>query len=65
MTSHDEVAVPPSSQDQQGSPFYAALARTTTRAITLYFSRPVRLFRPSKGESNTMKILSANRPQTQ
>ncbi|KIK97182.1 hypothetical protein PAXRUDRAFT_136834 [Paxillus rubicundulus Ve08.2h10] len=36
-------------QDQQGSSLYAALARTTTRAITLYFSRPVRLFRPSKG----------------
>lgn len=27
----------------------AALARTATRAIALYFSRPVRLFRPSKG----------------
>ncbi|KAE9406741.1 hypothetical protein BT96DRAFT_1014692 [Gymnopus androsaceus JB14] len=26
----------------------AALARTATRAIALYFSRPVRLFRPSK-----------------
>uniref|UniRef100_A0A0W0FZU2 Mitochondrial carrier n=1 Tax=Moniliophthora roreri TaxID=221103 RepID=A0A0W0FZU2_MONRR len=27
----------------------AAFARTATRAIALYFSRPVRLFRPSKG----------------
>ncbi|KAG6371397.1 hypothetical protein JVT61DRAFT_9614 [Boletus reticuloceps] len=45
--SHDKV-VPPSSQDHTGSPLYTALARTTTRVITLYFSRPVRLFRPSK-----------------
>ncbi|EPQ58382.1 hypothetical protein GLOTRDRAFT_37305 [Gloeophyllum trabeum ATCC 11539] len=35
-------------QAQQGSSVYAALARTTTRSIALYFSRPVRLFRPSK-----------------
>ncbi|KAH7889837.1 mitochondrial carrier domain-containing protein [Phlebopus sp. FC_14] len=37
-------------QDWQdgGNSFYAALARTATRAIALYFSRPVRLFRPSK-----------------
>ena len=28
----------------------AALARTATRTFALYFSRPVRLFRPSKGE---------------
>ncbi|KIJ69582.1 hypothetical protein HYDPIDRAFT_36617 [Hydnomerulius pinastri MD-312] len=35
-------------QDQQGNSLYAALARTTTRAVALYFSRPVRLFRPSK-----------------
>ncbi|KAG9318330.1 hypothetical protein JVU11DRAFT_416 [Chiua virens] len=46
MTVHDET--PPSNQNQQGSPLYAALARTTTRGIALYFSRPVRLFRPSK-----------------
>ncbi|KAH0830451.1 hypothetical protein J3R83DRAFT_1848, partial [Lanmaoa asiatica] len=46
---HDEVAVLPSSEDQRGNPLYAAVARTTTRAIALYFSRPVRLFRPSKG----------------
>ncbi|KAH7929798.1 hypothetical protein BV22DRAFT_1029198 [Leucogyrophana mollusca] len=36
------------SQEQQGNSFHAALARTVTRAIALYFSRPVRLFRPSK-----------------
>ncbi|KAF8837006.1 hypothetical protein BDN67DRAFT_973489 [Paxillus ammoniavirescens] len=46
MSIPDEVTSTP--QDQQGSSLYAALARTTTRAITLYFSRPVRLFRPSK-----------------
>ncbi|KAJ7090288.1 hypothetical protein B0H15DRAFT_257247 [Mycena belliarum] len=33
--------------DSQGS-FQAAAARTATRALALYFSRPVRLFRPSK-----------------
>ncbi|KAL7283541.1 hypothetical protein ACG7TL_002975 [Trametes sanguinea] len=33
---------------QQSNSFYAALARTATRSIALYFSRPVRLFRPSK-----------------
>ncbi|KAJ7261323.1 hypothetical protein B0H12DRAFT_1013469 [Mycena haematopus] len=33
--------------DSQGS-FQAAVARTTTRALALYFSRPVRLFRPPK-----------------
>jgi hypothetical protein len=27
---------------------YTALAQTTTRTLALYFSRPVRLFRPSK-----------------
>ncbi|KZT28490.1 hypothetical protein NEOLEDRAFT_1129286 [Neolentinus lepideus HHB14362 ss-1] len=37
-----------SGQGQQGNSVYAALARTTTRSIALYFSRPVRLFRPSK-----------------
>ncbi|KAH7909254.1 hypothetical protein BJ138DRAFT_1155713 [Hygrophoropsis aurantiaca] len=35
-------------QEQQGSSLQAALARTATRSIALYFSRPVRLFRPSK-----------------
>ncbi|KAJ6606489.1 hypothetical protein DFH09DRAFT_1269429 [Mycena vulgaris] len=33
--------------DSQGS-LQAAIARTATRALALYFSRPVRLFRPSK-----------------
>ncbi|KAG1748979.1 uncharacterized protein EDB91DRAFT_1235527 [Suillus paluster] len=36
------------SAEQQGNPLYAALARTTTRGVALYFSRPVRLFRPTK-----------------
>lgn len=34
---------------EQGSSLYAALAHTATRTAALYFSRPVRLFRPSKG----------------
>ncbi|KAI0050902.1 hypothetical protein FA95DRAFT_1535620 [Auriscalpium vulgare] len=32
----------------QANSTYAALARTLTRSLALYFSRPVRLFRPSK-----------------
>ncbi|KZP23586.1 hypothetical protein FIBSPDRAFT_737135 [Athelia psychrophila] len=36
------------SLEQQAQSVYAALARTATRAAALYFSRPVRLFRPSK-----------------
>ncbi|KAG1882935.1 hypothetical protein F4604DRAFT_1739634 [Suillus subluteus] len=36
------------SKEQQGNSLYAALATTTTRGIALYFSRPVRLFRPAK-----------------
>ena len=39
-------------QQQQANSFYAALARTATRSLALYFSRPVRLFRPSKGASS-------------
>ncbi|KAJ6608591.1 hypothetical protein B0H10DRAFT_519187 [Mycena sp. CBHHK59/15] len=35
------------STDPQGS-VQAAIARTATRAVALYFSRPARLFRPSK-----------------
>ena len=44
-------ASPTASDDseQQGSSLYAAVARSATRGIALYFSRPVRLFRPSKG----------------
>jgi len=30
----------------------AAIARTATRSIALYFSRPVRLFRPAKGKQS-------------
>ncbi|KAH9934686.1 uncharacterized protein B0H18DRAFT_977706 [Fomitopsis serialis] len=33
---------------EQANSFYAALARTATRSLALYFSRPVRLFRPAK-----------------
>ncbi|KAF8078087.1 hypothetical protein FPV67DRAFT_1615323 [Lyophyllum atratum] len=36
-----------SSKEQQGS-LQAAFARTLSRSLALYFSRPVRLFRPSK-----------------
>ncbi|KLO14178.1 hypothetical protein SCHPADRAFT_826752 [Schizopora paradoxa] len=35
-------------KQSQANSFYAALARTMTRGAALYFSRPVRLFRPSK-----------------
>ncbi|KAL1944617.1 hypothetical protein VTO73DRAFT_3047 [Trametes versicolor] len=35
-------------QQQSYSELYAAIARTATRSLALYFSRPVRLFRPSK-----------------
>ncbi|TFL07716.1 hypothetical protein BDV98DRAFT_539702 [Pterulicium gracile] len=39
----------PNAADQSdGNSLYAALARTATRSLALYFSRPVRLFRPSK-----------------
>lgn len=30
---------------------WAAVARTAARGVALYFSRPVRLFRPSKSAS--------------
>lgn len=36
------------SKENQGNSLYAALARTLTRGAALYFSRPVRLFRPTK-----------------
>ena len=39
----------PETKDTYAS-LQAALARTATRTFALYFSRPVRLFRPSKGE---------------
>ena len=44
-------------QEQQGSSLYAALARTATRTAALYFSRPVRLFRPSKGGRGSPSLL--------
>ncbi|KAF7311545.1 hypothetical protein MKEN_01056900 [Mycena kentingensis (nom. inval.)] len=37
-----------SGSESQSSSFQAAVARTATRALGLYFSRPVRLFRPQK-----------------
>ncbi|KAI0732093.1 hypothetical protein C8Q72DRAFT_818935 [Fomitopsis betulina] len=36
------------SLQEQANSLYAALARTATRSLALYFSRPVRLFRPAK-----------------
>ncbi|EMD38338.1 hypothetical protein CERSUDRAFT_135051 [Gelatoporia subvermispora B] len=48
-------------QDQQPNSLYAALARTATRSIALYFSRPVRLFRPSKVSGwQTLKGLASH-----
>jgi hypothetical protein len=44
MSIHHENTV-----QEQANSFYAALARTAARGAALYFSRPVRLFRPSKG----------------
>ncbi|KAJ7582646.1 hypothetical protein C8J56DRAFT_225653 [Mycena floridula] len=41
------IAKDETAKDSQGN-LQAALARTATRGIALYFSRPVRLFRPSK-----------------
>lgn len=38
-----------SAGNDDGNSFYAAMARTAARGVALYFSRPVRLFRPSKG----------------
>ena len=32
------------------NPVYAAVARSLTRGAALYFSRPIRLFRPSKSK---------------
>lgn len=36
-------------QHDPPSGFHAAAARTLSRSLALYFSRPVRLFRPAKG----------------
>ncbi|THV07934.1 hypothetical protein K435DRAFT_741410 [Dendrothele bispora CBS 962.96] len=46
-----DVAQSGATQDESSQPYsglQAAIARTATRSIALYFSRPVRLFRPSK-----------------
>jgi len=40
---------------------YAALTRNLTRAVALYLSRPVRLFRPSKVTGWMMLQASAQR----
>lgn len=34
----------------------AAIARTVSRSVALYFARPVRLFRPAKGISHPSVI---------
>lgn len=51
-----------STQGEQGSSsnsLYAAIARSATRSIALYFSRPVRLFRPSKVNGwQTLRLLA-------
>ncbi|KAG6832677.1 hypothetical protein H0H92_012249 [Tricholoma furcatifolium] len=43
----DDSRAEPTQKEQQGN-LQAAVARTLTRSAALYFSRPVRLFRPSK-----------------
>ncbi|THH20356.1 hypothetical protein EW146_g965 [Bondarzewia mesenterica] len=53
FTVHDDVILSVlqgiiASREQQSNSLYAALARTMTRSAALYFSRPVRLFRPTK-----------------
>lgn len=53
------------SVQEQGNSFYAALARTATRSLALYFSRPVRLFRPSKVNGwQTLKKLATHHGQS-
>lgn len=37
-----------------GNSVYAALGRTLTRSLALYFSRPVRIFKPVKGMFDTL-----------
>ncbi|TDL27304.1 hypothetical protein BD410DRAFT_762087 [Rickenella mellea] len=48
-------------RSEQGSSFKAAAARTVSRGLALYFSRPVRLFRPSKVSGWTSLRGAANR----
>ena len=40
----------------------AALARSLTRGVAIYFSRPVRLFRPAKGEYHCIFPICAFTP---
>ncbi|KAI0748306.1 hypothetical protein C8Q80DRAFT_1317985 [Daedaleopsis nitida] len=50
---------------QQSNSLYAALARTATRSLALYFSRPVRLFRPSKVSGwHSLRGLAQNHGQS-
>ncbi|KAH9842717.1 uncharacterized protein C8Q71DRAFT_734085 [Rhodofomes roseus] len=50
---------------EQANSFYAALARTATRSLALYFSRPVRLFRPAKVNGwQTLKNLALQHGQS-
>lgn len=44
-------------ESPQGS-VHAAIARTATRSLALFFARPVRLFRPSKGGDSYSFLLS-------
>jgi hypothetical protein len=47
-------------EQSEGNSLYAALARTATRSMALYFSRPVRLFRPAKVSGwQTIKSMAA------
>ncbi|KAI0082773.1 hypothetical protein K474DRAFT_1610961 [Panus rudis PR-1116 ss-1] len=51
--------------EPSGNSFYAAMARTATRSLALYFSRPVRLFRPSKVSGwQILKGLATHHGQT-
>ncbi|KAJ4488481.1 hypothetical protein J3R30DRAFT_3436065 [Lentinula aciculospora] len=48
MSSHAQNGAESIETRESQANFKAAVARTVTRGIALYFSRPVRLFRPSK-----------------
>ncbi|KAL0947418.1 hypothetical protein HGRIS_013530 [Hohenbuehelia grisea] len=53
------------SAKERNNNLYAALARTATRSIALYFSRPVRLFRPSKVSGwHSLKSLASHQGAT-
>ena len=50
-THHIASIIENTAESPQGS-VHAAIARTATRGLALFFARPVRLFRPSKGENS-------------